>query len=291
MPNFPIVDAHVLLADPEHFEMPPLAAGFWDERTGELARPLGLAEYRAATDGLDVSGLVFLQVGVAPAYGLLEARRAADLARAEPRLAAIVAWAPVAYGARARAYLEALTAIDPRVVGVRHVLENEPAGFGLAPAFVDGVRLLAEFGLSFELGVKGRQLPDAIELVRRCPETAFVLGHIGKPDITGDWRGWREDVAALAAFPNVSCKVSGVVTEADHGRWTERDIAPPIERALEVFGEDRVMFGSDWPIVLLAGGYRRWVEALDRILAPRSDAARRKLWADNARRFYRMAPR
>ncbi|MDW8213856.1 MAG: amidohydrolase family protein, partial [Roseiflexaceae bacterium] len=115
------------------------------------------------------------------------------------------------------------------------------------------------------------------------------LDHIAKPDIrSGAFEPWREHIATLARLPNVVCKISGVATEADHTRWTVDDLAPYIRHALEAFGEDRVMFGGDWPVALLATNYRRWVETLATLTVDLSPEAQRKLWAENARRVYRL---
>ena len=102
------------------------------------------------------------------------------------------------------------------------------------------------------------------------------------------WESWRAQIKELAELPNVICKVSGAVTEADRERWTSADLRPYVEHAIEVFGEDRVAFGGDWPVVLMASSYRRWVETLDELTAGLSEAAKRKLWAENAKRFYRI---
>jgi L-fuconolactonase len=284
MPVVPIVDAHLHLWDPEHFRM------LWLDGDATLEQPYGLAEYAAHTAGLPIEAMVYLQVDVEPAYGLLEAQWAAERAREDPRLRGIVAWAPLEHGRRARAYLDALVATSPLVKGVRRLLqgESDPA-FCLRPDFVEGVRLLPEYGLSFDICIYHHQLASATELVRRCPETSFMLDHIGKPNIKDRVREpWHSQMAELAALPNVMCKISGVVTEADHASWAAEDIAPYIARALEVFGEDRVAFGGDWPVVLHAASYGRWVETLDALTAHLSDAARRKLWAENARKFYRL---
>jgi L-fuconolactonase len=284
MPDLPIVDAHVHLWDPGLMRIP------WLDGDATLERPFGLAEYREHTAGIAIEAFVYLQVEVAPAYGLSEARHVAALAATDPRLRAIVAWAPLEDGARARSYLADLVAISPLVRGVRRITQGEadPA-FCLRPGFVEGVKLLPEFGLTCDLCIYHPQLGPTLELVRRCPEVTFMLDHIAKPGIrAGELEPWRSQLAELAALPNVTCKVSGVITEADNERWTLESIAPYVAHALAVFGEDRVAYGSDWPVSLKAGGYRRWVEALDALTADLSPAARRKLWADNARRFYRL---
>ena len=126
-------------------------------------------------------------------------------------------------------------------------------------------------------------------MVRACPETAFVLDHLAKPDVKGHrLEPWRAQMAELAEFPNVVCKVSGLVTEADHARWTPSELEPYVSHVLALFGEDRVLFGGDWPVVTTAASYQRWVSVLDDFTSQLALAARQKLWSDNARRIYRL---
>jgi L-fuconolactonase len=284
MPDFPIVDAHLHLWQPEHFRMP------WLDGNDLLNRPYGLDDYRQHTAGIDIAAMIYLEVNVEPAYALLEAQWVAERAQEDPRLQGIVAHAPMEYGDQVRAFLDALVAIDRRVKGVRRLLQSEPdPAFCLRPRFLRAVQLLPEYGLSFDICIYHHQLAGVIELVRRCPDTSFVLDHIGKPGIKEHLLDpWRAQIAELAALPNVLCKISGMVTEADPERWEAEDLRPYVEHVLAAFGEDRVMFGGDWPVALLATEYRRWVETLDALTAHLSPEAKRKLWADNARRFYRL---
>jgi L-fuconolactonase len=284
MPDCPVVDAHVHLWDPTHFRMP------WLDGNALLDRPYGLTDYRTQTAGVDIQGLVYVQVDVHPAYGLLEAQWAAARAGEDTRLGAIVAYAPVEHGDRCRSYLAALVAIDPRIHGVRRLIQGErEPGTSLQPDFVRGIRLLPEYGLSCDLGIRYEQLEETIALVRRCPETSFVVDHLGKPPIAGgQLEPWRGQIAALAALPNVYCKLSGMVTEADRTRWTLEDLLPYGRHVLEVFGEERVLFGGDWPVVLMGASYLRWVEAAEGITDTLSAEGKRKVWGENARRFYRM---
>lgn len=282
MPANAIIDAHVHLWDPERLRIR------WLDGNDLLNRPYTLDEYRAHTSGLNVEAFVYVQVDVEPAYGLLEAEWVA--AQEEPRLRGIVAWAPVEYGARTRAYLDALVRIDPRIKGVRRLLQGEADPYYcLQPDFVQGVQLLAEYGLSFDICIYHHQLAGVIELVRQCPEVSFMLDHAGKPDIAAGLREpWQVQITELAALPNVMCKISGLVTEADPQHWRSEDLGPYVTHVLTAFGEDRVTFGSDWPVVLLAADYHRWIETLDQLTRHLAPTAQKKLWVENARRFYRL---
>ena len=280
----PIVDAHVHLWNPEQFSMPWLAA------IPRLNRLYGLQDYREQTRGLPIIVMVYVEVGVEPQEALREAHYAAGLAREEPHLQAIVAAAPVERGVAVREHLESLAVISPLIKGVRRNLQDEAEpDFCLQPDFVAGVRLLAEYNLSFDLCIKHWQLPYVTELVRRCPDTAFILDHLGKPGIKQQLLDpWQVDLRALAELPNVVCKISGMVTEADHEGWQPTDLEPFINVVLDAFGEERVLFGSDWPVALLASPYHRWYETLEALTAGLPVSARRKLWAGNAQRFYRV---
>lgn len=283
MPEYPIVDSHVHLWDPEHFRMS------WLDGNAVLDKPYGLKEYREHTAGLPIEAMVYLQVEVEPPYALLEAEWVAERAREEPRIQAMVPWAPLEYGEQSRAFLEALLSTSPLVKGIRRLIQSESVDFPLQPRFVRGVQLLPEYGLSFDLCVYHRHLANTIKLVEQCPDTSFILDHIGKPNIKdGVLDPWRAQIAQLAAFPNVMCKISGMVTEADHQNWTPDDLRPYLRHVLDAFGEDRVAFGGDWPVSYQAAPYRRWVETLDQLTADLSPTAKRKLWGENARRFYRI---
>lgn len=279
-----LVDAHVHLWNPQQFRLA------WLDHEPALNKPFGLDDYLRQSADRAIDALVYIEVDVAPHYALLEARWAADQAARDARLQGIVAAAPVEHGERVRSYLAALQAISPLIKGVRRNLQDEqdPA-FCLQEDFVQGVQLLPTYGFSFDLCVRHWQLPAVIELVRRCPDTSFILDHLGKPAIKEHLLDpWREHLMQLAASPNVWCKISGLVTEADHQGWMPEELAPYVSHALKVFGEDRVVFGGYWPVLLLASSYNQWLETLDALTERLSPGAKRKLWKENARRFYRL---
>jgi L-fuconolactonase len=280
----PIVDSHVHLWDPRYLPID------WLEQIPLLNAPYGLAEYAAATAGVDVAAFVYVQVEADAAYGLVEARWAAARAEDDPRLGAIVAWAPVERGAQLRAYLDSLVAVDGRITGVRRLFQTEPdARFGADAAVAEGVQMLGRYGLSFDLGVRRDQIQAASELARCCPETRFVLDHLAFPNLAGrELDPWRRDLATLAQLPNVACKLSGLATVAGRADWTAGDLAPYVLHALDVFGPRRVMFGSDWPVMLQASSYTRWLEAIAQLLSGLSTHEQHLVWAENAREWYRI---
>jgi L-fuconolactonase len=252
----------------------------WLDGDAWLNRPFEPEQFADASADVSVEAIVYVQVDATPAYGLLETQWAAQ----QPRVAAVVAFAPIEDGAVARSYLTALKKIK-RVHGVRRLIQSESQEFPLQ--LIDGLRVLPQYNLTFDICIRHEQLAHTIEMVKACPETQFVLDHLGKPPIREQrLEPWRQHLSDLAALPNVMCKISGAVTEADHERWTPHDLAPFIQHALDAFGEDRVLFGSDWPVVTHAASYRHWVETLRELTKGLSDQAKRKLWHENARRVY-----
>jgi L-fuconolactonase len=178
-----------------------------------------------------------------------------------------------------------------KLVGIRHLVQGEPD-----PAFLRrddirrGIAAVGDAGLVFDLVIRHHQLPAVTELVAGLPQVSFVLDHLGKPPLTGDdLRGWAGDIRALAQLPNVTAKLSGLVTEASWSSWQPADLALAVSHALDTFGPGRLMFGSDWPVCLLAAGYHDWVEALGELLTGCDDQQHEQIWRRTARRVYRLA--
>ncbi|SHG70939.1 L-fuconolactonase [Kaistia soli DSM 19436] len=283
MPAIPFVDTHVHLWDPARLRYA------WLDGDETLDRRHELPEFHAATEGLPLEAMVFLQCDADPSQYLDEATWIASLAKQEPRLKGMVTFAPVERGAAVRENLERLAEID-LLRGVRRLIQSEPdPEFCLRSDFIEGVRLLESFNLSFDICITHRQMKSAIAFARQVPNVPLILDHIGKPGIRdGLMSPWAEDMRELARLPNVMCKISGVVTEADHKAWTEDELKRYVAVAIEAFGFDRIMFGGDWPVSTLALTYRRWVEIADAALSGTSAEEQRKFWHDNAVAFYRL---
>jgi predicted TIM-barrel fold metal-dependent hydrolase len=282
--DIPITDTHMHIWDPGRLSYP------WLAQAPEINKPHLPEQYRAATEGLSIRKMVFVQCEADFAQFREEVAWVTGQAAHESRIQAIVAWAPLEKGEAAREDLAAL-AQNPLVRGIRRIIQFEAdAGFCMRPDFVRGVQLLAEFDLHFELCIKGdEQFANALELVRRCPDVRFILDHIGKPFIAeGILEPWAAFLKELAALPNTWCKMSGLVSEADSERWTPADLQPYIDRVLSCFGYKRTMFGGDWPVCTLASTYRNWIETLWVAVSERPVEDRRRLFHDNAAEFYRI---
>jgi len=171
---------------------------------------------------------------------------------------------------------------------IRRLIQSQPdPDFCIQPDFIAALKLLPKHDIAFDICILHHQMPQTLQMVRRCPEVRFILDHIGKPGIkAGLFDPWREQMRELASTPNVHCKISGVITEADHGNWTREQVRPYIEHAIDCFGFDRCLYGGDWHVVELAGSYPEWVSIVDWVTEKASPDERRKLFRDNAIEFY-----
>jgi L-fuconolactonase len=173
--------------------------------------------------------------------------------------------------------------------GFRHVVQAEPDGFLSGAAFVNGVAQLAAFDFTYDILIYPQQLKEAFSFAGNLPNVRFVLDHIAKPYIKkGETESWKSDIKALAGLPNVSCKVSGMVTEADWSNWKKSDFVPYLDVVFEAFGCKRLMFGSDWPVCLLAGEYENMKSVLTDYLTSFSATEQADVMGNNAVRFYNL---
>ncbi len=178
-----------------------------------------------------------------------------------------------------------------KFVGVRHVVQDEPdPQFLLGEAFVSGLKHLHNWGLTYDLLLYPPQLVVATQLVGRMPDQLFVLDHLAKPRIKkNEIKQWSSDLNALARYDNVYCKLSGLVTEADWQSWSVKDLKPYLDVALKAFGAERLMFGSDWPVCLLAGEYADVIGVVEDFLKSLSQDEQQRIWGQTAKHFYGLS--
>ena len=275
-----MIDAHMHFWDPDRWHYP------WLDEVAPLRRRYIPADVDPA--GPYPDAVVFVEAGGGGGDPFAEVAWGEQLA-GPPAVAGIVAHAPLELGADVGPAVRRLAA-RPLVKGVRRNLQDEADGFALGQGFRAGVALLAEHGLVADLCIRERQLAEVTELVRATPEVTFVLDHLGKPGIrAGRWQPWADDLARLAAEPNVAVKLSGLTTEADPDAWTAEQITPYLEHALAVFGAQRCMFGGDWPVSTLATSYADWYAVVAGVLAGRPAADRELVLGGVAARVYRLA--
>lgn len=277
-----IIDTHAHFWDVKTLEYP------WIERGSIFDRTYSPEDYWRAAADIPVSGIIFIECDAHAGCSLREARWAQDLSVVDPGIQGLVARVSLTGNLNVSAELDAVAAL-PLLKGIRDNLQNHPPGFATQRVFVEGVREIARRGLHFELCLRHWQLDEALELVRRCPEARFVLDHCAKPDIRGGNREpWASRMRAMAALPNVVCKISGLVTEADWDAWRPEEVLWYARHAADAFGPDRVMFGSDWPVNEPAGGFSKWYQVVALLTAPWSAAEEDGFFWRNAQRVYRL---
>ncbi|MGX6447060.1 amidohydrolase family protein, partial [Patulibacter sp. S7RM1-6] len=267
---------------------------FWDLGTGlyphleALPAPANRSygpddlEPQLAPAGIDATVLVQAAGEHADTTAMLEH------ARRRPWIAGVVGWLDLLDPASVAAGLEAW-AEEPLLVGLRHQIHDEPdPRWLLRPAVLESLDLLADQDVPFDVvAVLPEHLALIPEVAERVPGLRMVVDHLGKPPIAdGGWEPWAMRLAEAAAVPGVHAKISGLDTAADPARWTAADLRPYVDRALELFGADRLMFGGDWPVLTIVGDYAGVVRATEELLADRADAERDAVWAGTARRFY-----
>lgn len=178
---------------------------------------------------------------------------------------------------------------SPLLKGVRHIVQSEPVGFLDRDDFRMGISLLEKYNLVYDILIFPAHLPESIRLVKDYPNQIFVVDHMAKPNIQGkEIDQWRRDIKQLASFDNVYCKVSGLVTEAKWNNWTPEDFSPYLETAVEAFGVNRLMFGSDWPVCLLAASYSQVLSLVENYFLAFSENERSALFRYNAENVYSL---
>lgn len=260
----------------------------WTVSTPELQRSFSLAEIQPALTVDRFDAVIVVQTLAVPE----ETTELLALAAREPVVAGVVGWADVtAPDLRTRLAGLAAALGGTSLVGIRHLVQDEPDPRWLCRRDVRrGLAAVADAGLAFDLLIRPHQLPAAVETAAELSQLRFVLDHGGKPDIAGGGlEPWASDIADLSLMPNVAVKLSGLVTEADHDAWTVEQLRPYADVLIEAFGPDRIMFGSDWPVCLLATSYEVWVATATALMAGLTEAERQQIFGATAARWYRLA--
>ena len=286
-----IVDPHLHLWDLKALRLPWVAAA-----TGRAKDVLGsdhlLSDYARESEGLRIARAVYMEVDVLEADQVKEAETITALCArgGSPLVAAVVSGRPASpdFGAYLDGYKN-----NRYIKGLRQVLQTEatPPKYFLGDDFVRGVRLLGERDLSFDLCLRNDQLEDGAKLVDLCPKTRFILDHCGNPHAgSNDLDAWRKGLAkvAEAGEGRVMCKVSGLYANVKLDEWPPERLAPIVRTVLDLFGPDRVMFASDWPVVDLGASLRGWVDALKQVVRRDRPEHQARLFRDNALRFYHL---
>ena len=272
-----IVDTHLHLVYLDRFSYP------WLGDVPALNRDFTLDAYLPQAEAAGIAQAIHMEVDVAEADQMRETDFVTSLGGRV--VAAISSCRPER--ADFPAQLERL-ASNAKVRGLRHILHTAPDELSQAPLFTENLKRLAAHRFSFDLCVQARQLPLALRIARACPDVQFILDHCGVPLVKDRaFDPWRADLKALAAEPNVACKVSGIVAYAG-ADWTADDLRPFVEHVIQSFGWDRVVWGSDWPVCTLTADLGRWVAATRAIIAGESTDNQAKLLNGNARRLYRL---
>jgi predicted TIM-barrel fold metal-dependent hydrolase len=264
----------------------------WTSNRPTLNRSFRPSDYQEATRDLTVAKSVHVEADVDEDFMLEETLHVLSLARRDDNpIAGVVAAVRPEYD-DFRDYIDRIAG-QRMLKGVRRILQTEPDRLPTTTTFVENVRSLEDYGLTFDICVLARQLPQAISLVKQCPKVEFILDHCGNPNLRsdageGEFDEWRGHLREMAGFPNVVCKISGVVVNTDLTNWTADTLRPAVESVIACFGWDRVMFGSDWPVCTLAASFKQWVEALSLLTQAAGVENQRKLFYENAMRVYRL---
>jgi L-fuconolactonase len=270
------IDAH------QHFWKYSAAEYGWiDDQMSIIRRDFLPSDLEREIHNAGIDGVVSVQAR----QTLEETRWLLSVAAQNDFVKGVVGWVPLTE-LSIRDELDLLRT-NPRLRAIRHLVQDEPDGYLLRKDFNAGVSVLQEVGLAHDLLIHERQLPEATRFVDQHPHQVFVLDHLAKPPVKGDRLDpWRQRVKELARRENVYCKISGLVTEADFKAWTEAQLQPYLETVLEAFGPTRLMFGTDWPVCLVACPYGRWFEIVCRFAASLSSDEQASLFGQTAALAY-----
>jgi len=274
-----VIDAH------QHFwRFNPVRDGWITNEMAAIRRDFLPGDLELELDACGVDATIAVQADQSEA----ETEFLLELAEGNRRISGVVGWVDL-QSAEVERRLEHFSRYK-KLRGVRHVAQAEADDrFLVRPEFVRGVGKLKGFGLAYDILIYPRQLPAAIELVGKLPEQKFVVDHLAKPEIQArKLEPWAAQIREIAANPNVFCKLSGMVTEADWKSWKAADFEPYLDVVFDAFGGQRLMFGSDWPVCLVAGSYGQVKNIVESYVDHRANSAKSAIFGDNVKRFYQI---
>jgi predicted TIM-barrel fold metal-dependent hydrolase len=280
----PLVDCHQHLWDLSKFKLA------WVTEGNPLAVSHTPKEYAEATKGLNIVKSVYMEVDVVEEQQQKEADYLIELIKSKsgPTVAAVVSGRPNK-GDAFKKYVDQFKG-STYIKGLRQVVhvDSTPAGYSATKEFIAGVRYLGDIGLSWDICQRPGDLGDAAKLVSECPGTRFILDHCGNAPILDGKKmeEWKKAIAKVAEHKNVMGKVSGIIVQVKKGDWSVDQLAPAVKHTIEVFGWDRVMWASDWPVCTLGAPLKDWVAAAKEIVKDQSELNQKKLFGDNAIKFY-----
>ena len=274
-----IIDTHH-----HYWNYDPVEFDWIEDEMAVIRRSFLPADLAETLNGTDVTGVVTVQARQI----IEETEWLLQLASENEFMKGIVGWLPLA--ADNIEELLVKYSSNPWLKGIRHVVQGEPdPEFILGKNFNRGISLLKKYNLVYDILIFEHQLPNTIRFVDQHPDQQFVVDHIAKPKIkANEIKAWKENLMELAKRENVSCKISGMVTEADYNNWTEEQLHPYFEVVLEAFGPSRLMFGSDWPVCLVATQYADWLALVKKALSKLSSDEQEMVYSKNAAKIYQL---
>jgi len=284
MADLPIIDSHMHLFDPEVYDISWMKKGNFPS----LNKSFSLTDYEKSVENYDLVKSIYVEVNVTFSQLKDEVQQVTKLCESKDNpISAMVICADMESD-DLDTYLASLLP-NPFIKGVRRVMifDDTPKGTCLKPQFIKNLQALSRYNLSFDICMRPDELLDIVPVIQQCPDVSFILDHIGNGGVKGSDL-WREGIQSLAKLKNViGCKVSGMI-ESSEGNWQAEDLLENFKICLEAFGEDRLLFGSNWPVCTLSGSFEDWVEALLKITMDKSDDFIHKLFYKNAEKIYKL---
>lgn len=274
-----VIDSHV------HFwKYDPIKHSWINDEMKSIRRSFGPEDAHQTFEKYGINGCIAVQADTTDD----ETSYLCDLAASNPFIKGVVGWTDL----KSKDLQEKLQQYNENKIikGFREIMQGASDDqFLTNKAFHEGIGRLHPFGFTYDILIFHHQLPSAIRFAEKFPDQSFILDHIAKPDIKhGQWKKWKEDIREIAKHPNMFCKISGMITEADYQQWRYQDILPYLEIVAEYFGTDRLCYGSDWPVALVAGNYGQVLQVVTEFLHQVPEKEKENVLSGNTSRFYKL---